>query len=88
MIRIQKMELDSDEAIATNKRLLTEIALGTQNSCSVDIKNLELTECDKKHIKSLQERNIIEVKNNMCNIKVQLYKLWLLFASNKSFQLK
>ena len=84
----EKMELDSDEAIATNKRLLTEIALGTQNSCSVDIKSLELTECDKKHIKSLQERNIIEVKNNMCNIKVQLYKLWLLFASNKSFQLK
>ena len=73
----EKLQLDSESSILRNKRILSEIALKSDASHFADIDNLELDNLDKQHILDLRDRNVVELTNNGCKIKISLYSLWL-----------
>jgi KaiC/GvpD/RAD55 family RecA-like ATPase len=72
-----KFNLDSDDAIKRNKKLLTLIAINVTSSGYADIDKLNLSESDRSHLSLLSQRNIVEIHNNSCKIKVRLYSEWL-----------
>lgn len=82
----EKLECDSALSILRNKRILSEIARKSDYENFALIDNLSLDNNDKQHIFNLRDRNVIELSNEKCRIKVYLYSLWLKMINRNFYE--
>lgn len=81
-----KLNYDSDVAIKRNKKLLTLIATNLSSSGYADIDRLNLSESDRCHLSYLSQRNIVDILNNSCRIKVRMYSEWLKRMNRRMYE--
>lgn len=72
-----KIELDSETAISQNKRILQTLAHNSEGNGFADLRQINFSAEDMKKLQTLKERNVVEIKNSECRIKVWLYAEWL-----------
>ncbi len=72
-----KMNLDSEDSIKENKKILAKIAHATSDNDSVKLDDLGISDSERSRIDHLTSRHVLKKDDGGYRILVKLYAMWL-----------